>query len=281
MSGGAGSAGAGAGNIPHVFHQIWLGDQPVPKEYQGYQRTWLRHNPGWELRVWREADVPPDLRRPEAAERLRAPAERSDILRLEILWREGGVYVDTDFECLKPIGPLLEGHDFVIGLAKPGRVNNAFMASVAGSPILDRALVELSPRDFYGFSKEVAGPPFLDRMVDGAEGVTFLAPELLYPRTPAAEKDAFAVHHEARSWKDPAGLALDAVRAEQRLAIAQDELAKMEQRYRLAQEELEALRSGNSSRAAALRTRRFFVRRVPKERIRYVLGMLRARAMRR
>jgi len=118
-------------------------------------------------------------------------------------------------------------------------------------------------------------------MVDSAEGVTFLDPELLYPRTPAAEKDAFAVHHEARSWKDPAGLALDAVRAEQRLAIAQDELAKMEQRYRLAQEELEALRSGNSSRAAALRTRRFFVRRVPKERIRYVLGTLRARAMRR
>ena len=57
----------------------------------------------------RRTSLPGDLRRPEAAERLRAPAERSDILRLELLWREGGVYVDTDFECLRSIEPLLDG----------------------------------------------------------------------------------------------------------------------------------------------------------------------------
>jgi hypothetical protein len=230
--------------IPCVFHQIWLGGKPVPREYEEYGRTWTRYNPGWELKVWTENDLPGDLRRPEAAERLRAPAERADILRLEILWREGGVYVDTDFECRRSIEPLLAGHDFVIGLAKPGRVNNAFIASVAGHPLLDRALNELQPRGFHGYDKQAAGPAFLDRLLEGAVGVTFVEPEELYPRTPAAEEQAYAVHHEARSWKDPAGLALDAVRAEQRLAIAQDELAKMEQRYRLAQEELEALRSG-------------------------------------
>ena len=268
-------------SIPHLFHQIWLGDRPLPGEYEGFRRTWTKHHPGWELKVWTEADLPADLRRPEAAERLRAPAERADILRLELLWREGGVYVDTDFECLRSIEPLLEGHDFVIGLAKPGRVNNAFIAAAAGHAILDRALNELRPREFHGYSKDAAGPTFLDRLLDGAEGVTLVEPELLYPRTPAAQEQAYAVHHEARSWKDPAGLALDAVRAEQRLAIAQDELAKMEERYRLAREEAAALRGGHGARAAALRARRFFVRRVPKERIRYVLGTLRARALRR
>ena len=55
----------------------------------------------------------------------------------------------------------------------------------------------------------------------------------------------------------------------------------LEERYRLAQAEAEALRSGHGAQALALRTRRFFVRRVPKERIRYVLGTLRARALRR
>jgi hypothetical protein len=267
--------------IPRVFHQIWLGDKPLPREYVGYQGSWTKHHPGWELKVWREEDLPADLRRPEAAEKLRAPAERADILRLELLWREGGVYMDTDFECLRSIEPLLDGHDFVIGLAKPGRVNNAFIASAPGHPILDRALGEVRPRTFYGYDKDAAGPAFLDRMLADAEGVTLLDPELLYPRTPAAQEHAYAVHHEARSWKDPAGLALDAVRAEQRLAIAQDELAKMEQRYRLARDEADALRNGQGARAAALRTRRFFVRRIPRERIRYVLGTLRARALRR
>ena len=266
------------GLIPRVFHQIWLGDKPLPKEYAAYQRTWTKHNPGWELRTWTEADLPGDLRRPEAAERLRAPAERADILRLEILWREGGVYVDTDFECLQPIEPLLEGHDFVIGLAKPGRVNNAFIAATAGHPLLERALDELKPREFHGYTRTRPARPSSTGCSRAPSGVTFVEPELLYPRTPAAEQQAYAVHHEARSWKDPAGLALDAVRAEQRLAIAQDELAKMEQRYRLAQEEAEALRRRRQRKAAALRARRFFVRRVPKERIRYVLGTLRARA---
>ena len=136
----------------------------------------------------------------------------------------------------------------MIGLAKPGRVNNAFIAAAAGHPLLERALAELKPRDFHGYSKDAAGPTFLDRLLEGADGVTFVEPELLYPRTPAAEQQAYAVHHEARSWKDPAGLALDAVRAEQRLAIAQDELAKMEQRYRLASEEAEALRAAKAAR---------------------------------
>jgi mannosyltransferase OCH1-like enzyme len=268
-------------SIPRVFHQIWLGDKPLPREYQDYQRSWTKHNPGWELKLWTESELPTDLRRPEAGERLRAPAERGDILRLEILWREGGVYVDTDFECLRPIGHLLEGHDFVIGFAKPGRVNNAFIASVAGHPVLDRALDELYPREFWGYGKPDTGPAFLDRLLEGAEGITFLEAGLLYPRTPAAHEHAYAVHHEARSWKDPAGLALDSLRARERLAIAQDELAKMEQRYRLALEEADALRRHRPARAAALRARRFFVRRVPKERIRYVLGTLRARALRR
>jgi mannosyltransferase OCH1-like enzyme len=267
--------------IPHVFHQIWLGDKPLPREYEAYQRTWSKHHPGWGLQLWTEENLPGDLRRPEAAELLRAPAERADVLRLEVLWRHGGVYVDTDFECLRSIEPLLRGHDFVIGLAKPRRVNNAFIAAAAGHPLLDRALGELRLREFHGYDKGAAGPAFLDRLLEGAEDVTFLEPELLYPRTPAAAEHAYAMHHEARSWKDPAGLALDAVRAEQRLAIVQDELAKMEQRYRLAEAEAEALRAGHGAQALALRTRRFFVRRVPKERIRYVLGTLRARALRR
>jgi mannosyltransferase OCH1-like enzyme len=34
--------------------------------------------------------------------------EKSDIWRYEILFRLGGVYVDTDFECVRPFDSLLE-----------------------------------------------------------------------------------------------------------------------------------------------------------------------------
>ena len=64
-------------------------------------------------------------------ERLRKPTERSDIIRLEVLFRFGGVYVDTDVECLRPIDPLLrEGADFFAAYMRPGTVNNAVIGSV-------------------------------------------------------------------------------------------------------------------------------------------------------
>jgi inositol phosphorylceramide mannosyltransferase catalytic subunit len=268
--------------IPRVFHQIWLGSDPLPRDYAAYQKTWTRRHPGWELRLWTEDDLPGDLERKEIYELLRRPAERSDMLRLELLHRHGGVYLDADFECRRSLEPLLEGVTFFCAYIDPGRVNNALIGSVAGHPLLERGIRELRPRTTFGpVDKEGTGPLFFNGLVSGQPGVTIFAEELFYPRTPAETEGAYAVHHAGRSWKEPADLLLDAVRAEQRLAIVQYELAKSEQRSRLAEAEAEALRSSAGARALALRTRRFFVRRVPRERIRYVLGTLRARALRR
>jgi mannosyltransferase OCH1-like enzyme len=268
--------------IPKIFHQIWLGPDAFPRAYIGYQRSWMRRHPDWELRLWTEDDLPDDLERKEIYERLRRPAERSDMLRFELLARHGGVYLDADFECLRSIEALLEGVTFFCAYNDPGRVNNAILGGVAGHPLAVRAIRELRPRETFGpVDKEGTGPLFLSRLVREFPDVTIFTEELFYPRTPADRTGAYAVHHAARSWKDPADLALDAVRAEQRLASVQDELAKMTRRYELARTEIEALRRGARARAFSLRVRRFLVRRIPREKIRYLLGTLRARALRR
>ena len=268
--------------IPRVFHQIWLGPEPLPPQHAEYRKTWTRRHPEWELRLWTEENLPDDLERKEIYELLRRPAERSDLLRLELLHRHGGVYVDTDFECRRSIEPLLDGIRFFCAYIDPGRVNNALFGSVAGHPLLERAIREARPRATFGpVDKEGTGPLFFNRLVADDPDVTIFDAQLFYPRTPAEIQDAYAVHHAARSWKEPADLVLDAVRAEQRLAVVQDELAKLERRYRLVLEEVEALRAGRGAHATAFRARRFLVRRLPRERIRYALGTLRARAIRR
>ena len=229
--------------IPRLFHQIWIGPDPLPAEYTGYQQTWLDHHPGWELRFWTDRNLPDGLRRPEAAERLRAPAERADILRLELLWRFGGVYVDTDFECLRSLEPLIDGADLFIGLAKPGRVNNALLGSVAGHPILDHALDELRPREFYGYDKEAAGPKFLDRILASHQDeVLFLEPQLLYARTPQAIGEAYGIHHEARTWKDAELLRIDMQRAEEKMESALQKAARWRTRCKAAETELDRLK---------------------------------------
>ena len=238
--------------IPRIFHQIWVGPDPFPDEYTRYQQTWLDCHPGWTLRFWTEENLPADLRRPEAAERLRAPAERANILRLEMLWRFGGVYVDTDFRCLRSIEPLIDGTDFFISLAKPGRVNNALMGSVAGHPILDDALDRIQPREFFGHDKEATGTRFLDTLLLDRDGVTLIEPEHFYPQNPEARNAAYAVHDMARSWKEPDLLRLDVERAERKLLRAEERASKWQARYERAEAELATLRRSWPSRARAL-----------------------------
>jgi inositol phosphorylceramide mannosyltransferase catalytic subunit len=241
--------------IPRIFHQIWVGPDPFPDEYARYQQTWLAQHPGWELRFWAEENLPGELRRPEAAERLRTPAERANILRLELLWRLGGVYVDTDFECLRSIEPLIEDAELFITLAKPGRVNNALMGSVAAHPIIDQALEEIRPREIYGHDKEATGTRFLDGLLIDRPGVTLIDPELFFPKTPEARAAAYAVHHMARSWKDPQLLLLDVQRAERKLQAAQEQTRKWRARYEEAQAELSRLRRAWPIRLARLARR--------------------------
>jgi inositol phosphorylceramide mannosyltransferase catalytic subunit len=231
--------------IPRVFHQIWLGPDPLPEECEAYRRSWPEHNPGWELRLWREDDIPADARRPEVFETLRSPAERSDILRFEILWRVGGIYIDMDFECLRPIERLLGGARFVAGYRKPGRVNNALVGSVPGHPVADRALTDIRPRTTYGpVDKSGTGPVFLDRVLAHfGDEVTILDQPILYPRTQRQLEQAHAVHHRARTWKDADGLRRSVRKTQRRLLRATEHARQYRAKAEAAEAELARLRA--------------------------------------
>ena len=241
--------------IPRVFHQIWVGPDPLPEEYRTYQRTWLEHHPGWELRLWTEENLPEGLRRPEVYERLRAPAERANILRLELLWRDGGVYMDTDFECRRSIEPLIEDAELFITLAKAGRVNNALMGAVTGHPILDEALDKMRPVEFFGHDKAATGTRFLDGLLLDRPGVTPLDAELFYPSTEEQRQRAYAVHHKARSWKNAELLRIDLERAEREIATQKEIAARRKLRYQQAEAELDQFRRSWLHRLARLARR--------------------------
>jgi mannosyltransferase OCH1-like enzyme len=173
----------------------------MPQEFHDYRESWRRHHPDWEMRLWTEDSLPDDLVRPEVYERLRSPAERSDIARLEVLYRFGGVYVDTDVECLRPIDPLLEGEDFFVE-AVQGKVENAVIAAEAGHPILERALRELRPVTEYGADPtQGTGPWFLTELLREYPDVTVHPQGVFSPMTDGEREHAYAIHHYVSSWK--------------------------------------------------------------------------------
>ena len=205
----------------------------MPQEFVEYRDSWRRHHPGWEMRLWTEDNLPTDLIRKEAYERLRKPAERADIIRLEVLLRFGGVYADADLECLRSIEPLLDGVEFCTAHNRSGRISNALIGATAGHPILERAVKELRPRTEYGIDKSGTGPIFLHNLIRQYPEATVFPPEYFHAITP--DPEAFAVNHHASSWRDPEDLRHTLLKAERRLVEAQERIDELERWRRLRQ----------------------------------------------
>lgn len=128
--------------IPPIFHQIWIGPRPFPAKYKKWQKTW-QTMPGWKYKLWTDKDLEdfPFVNRDLFLKEKNMGA-RADILRMEILYQEGGVYIDTDFECLKPevFDILNRAYDFYTGITPlDGEIYylaNGLIASIPGHPIL-------------------------------------------------------------------------------------------------------------------------------------------------
>ena len=239
--------------IPRIFHQIWVGPDPLPDEFAAYGQTWLDHHPGWELKLWTDENFPAEdeLIRPESANRLRAPWERGDIFRLELLFKEGGVHVDTDFEAVRSIEPLIEQSELFIGLRKAGKTNGALMGAVPGHPLIEKGLREITPQVAYGKSmatgdnlKDTTGPEFLDWLLLDQPGVTLIEPRFFYARTPEERDEQYAIHHKARTWKDEEGLRKMLEKAEKRYAKQQEETRKWRERAEAAEARLREVGDG-------------------------------------
>ena len=65
---------------------------------------------------------------------IKSYAHQADVIRLQLLIEEGGIYLDSDTLCLKPLTPLLEDGGFVMGQeGNEAKLCNAVMLSEKGS----------------------------------------------------------------------------------------------------------------------------------------------------
>ncbi len=131
--------------IPKVIHQIWIGGD-IPVRYRDWQVSWKAMNPDWEYKLWTTKDIEAlGLVNQHAYEAAPNNAERADIARYEILYRFGGLYADTDFECLKPMDVFHHCCDFYACLEVILTVGNSLIGCAAGDPIIKRCINMIEP----------------------------------------------------------------------------------------------------------------------------------------
>ena len=129
--------------IPRIIHQTWKTEY-IP--YDIYDRRWVeswtRYHPDWLTVLWTDARLR-ELGRAcypafEAMYAEDVPGiYLADFGRYMVLHHFGGLYVDLDYECLRSLEPLLEGHRFVTCYAGDTclELNNALIAAVPGHPL--------------------------------------------------------------------------------------------------------------------------------------------------
>ncbi|MDR2979036.1 MAG: glycosyl transferase [Bacteroidales bacterium] len=94
--------------IPKVIHYCWFGRGEMPKLGMRCIKSWKKHLPDYEIKLWNEDNF--DINRiPYTAEAFEAKkyAFVSDYARFWILYHYGGIYFDTDVEMIKPIDEIL------------------------------------------------------------------------------------------------------------------------------------------------------------------------------
>jgi inositol phosphorylceramide mannosyltransferase catalytic subunit len=124
--------------IPKIIHQIWLGSG-FPREYLSWQKSWKKHNPNWEYRLWTDKEADEfHFENKEIFYQTSNLGAKSDILRYFILRELGGVYVDTDFECLDNFDDLHAKFDFYTGLIYSGKpyLGNGIIGCIPNHPII-------------------------------------------------------------------------------------------------------------------------------------------------
>ena len=111
--------------IPKVIHYIWLGEKPMHPLMIQWRQRWKSLHPEWKMKIWSESPgQPASLACQHETLNSSFPgllrdschlSQRSNIWRYELLHRLGGLYLDTDFEPLKCIEPLVDGLEAFAG----------------------------------------------------------------------------------------------------------------------------------------------------------------------
>lgn len=136
-------------SIPRIIHYCWFGGKSKPKLADRCIKSWKRFCPDWQIVEWNEDNF--DLSGAPAYVQQAKNAGRwafvTDYVRLRVLTENGGVYMDTDVELVKPLTPYLK-HTAFAGFETPERVQTGLLACEPGFPLFREFLAHYDSAQF-------------------------------------------------------------------------------------------------------------------------------------
>ena len=136
--------------IPKKIHYCWLSNDPYPDKITKCINSWKKNLPDYEIVKW-------DLKRfpLEKSNWVRQAYEKkkyafaADYIRLYALAKEGGIYLDSDVEVLRPFDDLLDLPYFICKENSPQGIEAATIGAEKGCAWIINCLAYYKNKDFY------------------------------------------------------------------------------------------------------------------------------------
>lgn len=137
--------------IPKVLHYCWFGPKPYPQKVIKCIESWRKYLPEYRFILWNEDnfDINNSCDFVKEAYENKKYAFVSDYVRLWALTKYGGIYLDTDFEILRPIPDEFLSKRVVLSTDSSGYID-AFMMSEPQHPYIIECLEFYNARKFVG-----------------------------------------------------------------------------------------------------------------------------------
>ena len=205
--------------IPKKIHYVWFGTKDFGEIEKKCMETWHKVLPEYEIIRWGNEDIDKfDNKYFKQAIANKQYAFASDYVRLWALYHEGGIYMDTDEEVIKPLDKFLT-HDYFMGCQRCGSakgLNPALVGAVPHNQIVKDLLAVYDDLDFENPDGSLNLKPnpayFADVLVNQyglketylKSGHIEFAPKSFvydYNHFGTDNKNAYAVHRYAASWR--------------------------------------------------------------------------------
>lgn len=145
--------------IPKKIHYCWFGRKPLPDKARHCIASWRKYLPDYEIIEWNEDNFDINVI-PYTADAYAVGkyAFVSDYARFYVLYKQGGIYFDTDVEVIRPMDDVIEAGPFMGFELNPNAKSQQYpcgavaaglgLGAIAGMPLYKDILDYYSTAEF-------------------------------------------------------------------------------------------------------------------------------------
>lgn len=136
--------------IPKKIHLCWFGNGKMDETVRNCIKSWKEKLPDYEMKIWNEENFDINISKyTKDAYKAGKWAFVSDYVRLWILYNEGGIYLDSDVEIIKPLDKFLDDKVF-FSFENKYTICTAVIGAEKKNKYIKSLLNYYNDKEFYG-----------------------------------------------------------------------------------------------------------------------------------